>query len=346
MKDETQENVSDTTYYDVLGLHPAASDEEISAAYREQTKEYHPDKSDHSKATDLFADINQAREALLNGEHGTDSPKPEQVLNYEWQDGTPLHRSGEQSTHGDDEVDTDDWITDEDDDVEGPDPDPDPDDVVIGDDEPGRQEPTAYRVGRVVVTPAPENEPNAYEYSDLRRGQTPWILRYTFDLAFWIVYLMVIFPYQYILRALRWRFWDNISVGLKTRLLMAGAKRNVQKLPYLTTGDRRRLYLRASRLYTPAQLFPFLPGTAPEPEDSSVESPPYPQNWDQIRRQIYERDGYRCVNCGRGGGPNGKAELHVDHVLPRSRGGPDVAANMRTLCRSCHGARHARIFEQ
>jgi hypothetical protein len=226
------------------------------------------------------------------------------------------------------------------------DSDSNPHNAVTGDEESERQEPVAYRLGQVITTPAPPDGPNAYQYSDLRRGQTPWILRYTFDLMFWIVYLTIIFPYQYLLEALRWRFWDNLSVGFKARLLIAGAKTNARKLSYLKNGDRRRLYLRASRIYTPAQLFPFLPGTAPESENPNVESPPYPQNWDEIRRQIYERDGYRCVNCGRGGGRNGNAELHVDHVLPRSKGGPDIAVNMRTLCRSCHGARHARIFER
>lgn len=102
---------------------------------------------------------------------------------------------------------------------------------------------------------------------------------------------------QYLYRALRWRFWDDSPVALKLRVLLAEVFDNGLKLGYLLNGDRRRLYLRASRLYTPSQLFPFLPGSAPEPVDSSAESPPYPRNWDSIRKQVYERDGYRCVNC-------------------------------------------------
>lgn len=35
------------------------------------------------------------------------------------------------------------------------------------------QEQAAYRLGRVVVTPASADEPAAYQHSDLRRGRTP-----------------------------------------------------------------------------------------------------------------------------------------------------------------------------
>ncbi|WP_394348707.1 HNH endonuclease signature motif containing protein [Halorubrum cibi] len=34
----------------------------------------------------------------------------------------------------------------------------------------------------------------------------------------------------------------------------------------------------------------------------------------------------------------------LDHVLPRSREGADAIENLRTLCSSCHQARHARFF--
>lgn len=380
MSSHNKPDNSDSRYYEVLGVNSSASDEEIKSAYRDQTKEYHPDKSDHPDATDLTADVNQAKDWLLNGGGRTAGRESGPDLNYVWRDGTPRQPSDtvdggpsrnpdasddwgfnddrepdDSGSWGDDNVDDqragdsddrgfdDDWTV-EDEDIGSADPDPTPDDVNLGDDETTGQEATAYRFGRVIVTPAPSGPPNAYEYSDLRRPQTPWILRYPFVLAFWISYLIYIFPFQYLLRGLRWRFWENSSVGFKTRMLVREAKINMQKLNYLANSDRRRLYLRASRLYTPSQLFPFLAGTVPEPENTSVESPPYPRDWDTIRREIYERDGYRCVNCGRGGGPKGDAELHADHVLPRSRGGPDELPNIRTLCRSCHGARHARIL--
>lgn len=52
------------------------------------------------------------------------------------------------------------------------------------------------------------------------------------------------------------------------------------------------------------------------------------------RRRILERDGYHCVMCLRE--PTDHRFLHVDHILPRSKGGPNDDENLQTLCRSCN----------
>ena len=46
---------------------------------------------------------------------------------------------------------------------------------------------------------------------------------------------------------------------------------------------------------------------------------------------ILSRDDFKCVYCG---GTSGG--LHLDHVLPRSQGGEDVAGNLLTACRNCN----------
>lgn len=55
------------------------------------------------------------------------------------------------------------------------------------------------------------------------------------------------------------------------------------------------------------------------------------QRWRRLRLAIFERDGWRCVLCGRPG------RLECDHKKPIASGGdwwdPD---NLRTVCRSCH----------
>lgn len=71
-------------------------------------------------------------------------------------------------------------------------------------------------------------------------------------------------------------------------------------------------------------------------------SPEYPQNWDTIRREIYQRDDYQCQNCGTKGGPGGQTELHVNHVVPLSQGGLKNKSNLVTLCEQCHNAAHGR----
>ena len=52
------------------------------------------------------------------------------------------------------------------------------------------------------------------------------------------------------------------------------------------------------------------------------------------RWQVFERDNWRCVSCGRGADDG--AILEVDHILPRSKGGADSLDNYQTLCRECN----------
>lgn len=49
-----------------------------------------------------------------------------------------------------------------------------------------------------------------------------------------------------------------------------------------------------------------------------------------IRRAVYERDGYACVNCG---SPD---QLTIDHINPRALGGTDREDNLQTLCITCN----------
>lgn len=49
-----------------------------------------------------------------------------------------------------------------------------------------------------------------------------------------------------------------------------------------------------------------------------------------LRRQVFQRDGFKCQHCGSGD------HLSADHILPESRGGPTIFRNLQTLCRSCN----------
>jgi 5-methylcytosine-specific restriction endonuclease McrA len=50
------------------------------------------------------------------------------------------------------------------------------------------------------------------------------------------------------------------------------------------------------------------------------------------RLAILERDGYRCMLCG-------KPATTVDHILPRSKGGGDEPENLRAACGRCNYGR-------
>lgn len=69
-----------SSYYGLLGLHPAASPVEIRRAYRELSKRYHPDTTNLPKAiaTSKFQQLNEAYATLSN---------PERRLTYDYQIG-------------------------------------------------------------------------------------------------------------------------------------------------------------------------------------------------------------------------------------------------------------------
>jgi len=56
----------------------------------------------------------------------------------------------------------------------------------------------------------------------------------------------------------------------------------------------------------------------------------------QQREEIFRRDNYRCVICGRG--PHNGYEIHADHIIPKDLGGKAEISNGQTLC-SIHNFR-------
>ena len=61
----------------------------------------------------------------------------------------------------------------------------------------------------------------------------------------------------------------------------------------------------------------------------------------KIRFSIYERDGYRCRNCGVS---QRFANLEIDHIIPIAKGGKSEYNNLQTLCHNCNVYKGDRIF--
>jgi 5-methylcytosine-specific restriction endonuclease McrA len=61
-----------------------------------------------------------------------------------------------------------------------------------------------------------------------------------------------------------------------------------------------------------------------------------PRSYRRLWRQVLERDGWRCQNCG------GLTNLQVHHVRSRSQLGDDAEVNLITLCAECHHEVHGR----
>ena len=59
-----------------------------------------------------------------------------------------------------------------------------------------------------------------------------------------------------------------------------------------------------------------------------------------LRFKILHRDQYRCQTCGTTAEDG--AKLHVDHILPVSKGGTNDESNLRALCSECNIGRGNR----
>lgn len=60
-----------------------------------------------------------------------------------------------------------------------------------------------------------------------------------------------------------------------------------------------------------------------------------------LRFEVLTRDGYRCRYCG---ATAKTSTLHIDHVLPKSKGGRDDLANLVTACVDCNFGKTDRII--
>ena len=57
----------------------------------------------------------------------------------------------------------------------------------------------------------------------------------------------------------------------------------------------------------------------------------------KLRHRVFERDNYRCRECG---ATNKETTLHVDHIKPVAKGGTNEIDNLQTLCEKCNLAKH------
>ena len=61
----------------------------------------------------------------------------------------------------------------------------------------------------------------------------------------------------------------------------------------------------------------------------------------KTRLDVFERDDYRCQMCGRT--VDDGIKLHIDHIVPFSKGGSSDMDNLQVLCHECNLAKHDRM---
>lgn len=123
------------------------------------------------------------------------------------------------------------------------------------------------------------------------------------------------------------RIQKELSVDYETavELLEASERLGVSR-------RRGNGYVRAPKLCGPC--YEELASHETEPtggESVTVEREPIPP---RLRFQVLQRDAFRCQYCGRS--TRDGATLHLDHVVPFSKGGPTSEDNLITACERCN----------
>ena len=57
---------------------------------------------------------------------------------------------------------------------------------------------------------------------------------------------------------------------------------------------------------------------------------------DRLRFRIIMRDSFTCKKCGKSPVNELGVELHVDHIIPWSKGGETILENLETKCKQCN----------
>lgn len=56
----------------------------------------------------------------------------------------------------------------------------------------------------------------------------------------------------------------------------------------------------------------------------------------RLRFNVMRRDNFKCCICGATPATNPTVELHIDHIVPWSKGGETTMENLQTLCSQCN----------
>ncbi|HWE56154.1 MAG TPA: HNH endonuclease [Acidimicrobiales bacterium] len=115
--------------------------------------------------------------------------------------------------------------------------------------------------------------------------------------------------------------------------------------PLCVVSTRRALMLmldeKAELLHPTEQLFRSARMVLPEPSVVRLThyvKVPYQARIALNRRAVFARDGHRCQYCG-------AAAENIDHVIPRSRGGPHAWDNVVAACRPCNSRKRDHLLE-
>lgn len=85
-------------------------------------------------------------------------------------------------------------------------------------------------------------------------------------------------------------------------------------------------YANAGDLTVPARIDAYTPNSRKTSRDPSL----------RLRFKVMLRDNFTCQHCGASPAKQLGVELHIDHIIPWSKGGETTLRNLQTLCSNCN----------
>ena len=65
----------------------------------------------------------------------------------------------------------------------------------------------------------------------------------------------------------------------------------------------------------------------------------------RLRFMVMQRDNFKCCACGASPAKSPDVELHVDHIIPWSKGGETTIDNLQTLCSKCNLGKSDLVYK-
>ncbi len=72
-------------------------------------------------------------------------------------------------------------------------------------------------------------------------------------------------------------------------------------------------------------------------------SPRLKESWKltrDLREEVFNRDGHYCKICGE------EHNLHIDHIIPLSKGGKTELSNLQVLCKKCNLQKYNKTMDE
>lgn len=72
----------------------------------------------------------------------------------------------------------------------------------------------------------------------------------------------------------------------------------------------------------------------------------FASKWEILRFKLLKKDDFTCRYCGASPLKDKEVNLHIDHILPKAKGGENIEDNLVTSCSNCNQGKLDHLLEK